>query len=318
VVDVVQETRPFFVMPASALKDLREELELIEGTSSAETMERYGYRAGVGLVKTLDIKCTGLKQAEEVLAQIWSETGLSRIQVNLITEREIMVTFQESLESEFGRRCDFTRGYLTGVVSSLLGRTYESTEVSCMSEGAERCVHVLTPGVVYDMPEISLRGPPGDRKYTLEPGNSYLLEVADPSIAYDIFKEQMSEGHKGMIVAREYPEKVQKRWGLDQVPYLWLSYEIQNKYGREPTNVPLIYSEIKNFLGTSTQPVVLISGMEYLISQNNFPKILKLIQLINDNIAMNNGMLLLPVSTETLNPKDVRLLERELRLLDLG
>jgi predicted hydrocarbon binding protein len=312
-----QEIRPFFVMPASALRDLREELELIEGASSAETMERYGYRAGVGLVKTLDIKCGNMKQAEDVLAQIWSETGLSRIDINLITEREIMVTFQESLESNFGRRCDFTRGYLTGVVSSLLGRKFESTEVSCMSEGAERCVHVLTPGVTYDIPETAITRSTGDRKHNLEPGNSYLLEVVDPAIAYDIFLDQISEGRKGMIVAREYPEKVQKKWGLSEVPYLWLSYEIQNKYGREPTNVPLIYSEIKNFLGTSAQPIVLISGLEYLISQNNFPKILKFIQLINDNIAMNEGMLLLPVSTETLNQKDVRLLERELTLLEL-
>ncbi len=87
-------------MPASALKDLREELELIEGASSAETMERYGYRAGVGLVKTLDIECGNMKQAEEVLAQIWSETGLSSIHIDHHhREREIVATFQESLES---------------------------------------------------------------------------------------------------------------------------------------------------------------------------------------------------------------------------
>ncbi len=314
---MVKDMKPFFVMPASALKDLREELDLIEGTSSGETMERYGYRAGVGLLKTLGIECRNLKQAEEVLAQIWSETGLSRIHIDIITETEIVATFQESLEAEFGRRCDFTRGYLAGVVSSLLGRKYESTEVSCMSEGAERCVHVLTPAASYNSPEPALIRPKSDRKHFLEPGNSYLIEVSDPAIAYDIFIDQISDGHKGMVVAREYPDKVRKRWGLDHVPYLWLSYEREKKNAREPTNVPLIYSEIKNFLESSPKPVVLISGMEYLISQNNFPKILKLIQLLNDNVAVNEGMLLLPVSTETLNQKDVRLLERELMLLEV-
>lgn len=304
-------------MPASALKDLREELELMDGVSSAETLERYGYRAGVGLLNSLDIHCSDLKQAEDMLTQIWSETGLSRIHIDVITDHQIMVTFHESLEAKFGHRCDFTRGYLAGVVSSLLGKKYESTEVSCISEGSERCVHVLTPRTTYITSEAPIERPAGDRKYVLESSNSYLLEVTDPSIAYDIFLDQMSEGRKGMIVAREYPEKVQKRWGLNQVPYLWLSYEIQNKYGREPTNVPLIYSEIKNFLGTSAKPIVLISGLEYLISQNNFSKILKFIQLINDNIAMHEGILLLPLSPETLNQKDVRLLERELRLLEL-
>ena len=274
---MAKDLKPFFVMPASALKDLREELDLMEGVSSGETIERYGYRAGIGLLKTLGIECRDLKQAEDVLAQIWSETGLSRIHIDLITE--IVATFQESLEAEFGRRCDFTRGYLAGVVSSLLGRKYESTEVSCMSEGAERCVHVLTPTASYRSPEPVLTRPKSDRKHFLEPGNSYLMEVSDPAIAYDIFLDQVSDGHKGMVVAREYPDKVRKRWGLDQVPYLWLSYEKQKKYAREPTNVPLIYSEIKNFLESS--------------------------------------MMLLLVSTETLNQKDVRPLERELMLLEL-
>jgi predicted hydrocarbon binding protein len=314
---MVKDMRPFFVMPGSALKDLREELDLIEGTSSGETMERYGFRAGVGLMKTLGIECHNLKQAEEVLIQIWAETGLSRISIDIITENEIVATFQESLEAESGRRCDFTRGYLSGVVSSMLGRRYESNEVSCMSEGAERCVHVLTPSASFHSSHPQPVRPRADRKHFLEPGNSYLMEVSDPASAYDLFVDQIADGHRGMVIAREYPDKVRKRWGLDNVPYLWLSYEKEKKYAREPTNVPLVYSEIKNFLEASPQPVVLISGMEYLISQNSFSKILKFIQLLNDNVAVNGGILLLPVSTETLNQKDVRLLERELMLLEV-
>ena len=42
--------RPFFVMPGSALKDLREELELMEGVDPLKRWSSYGYRAGVGLV----------------------------------------------------------------------------------------------------------------------------------------------------------------------------------------------------------------------------------------------------------------------------
>ncbi len=160
---MVKDMKPFFVMPASTLKDLREELDLIEGTSSGETMERYGYRAGVGLLKTLGIECRNLKQAEEVLAQIWSETGLSRIHIDIITETEIVATFQESLEAEFGRRCDFTRGYLAEVVL-LLGRKIESTEVSCMSEGAERCVHVLHPSGIVRL-GVTRTSPESDRKH---------------------------------------------------------------------------------------------------------------------------------------------------------
>ena len=51
-----KDMRPFFVMPGSALKDLREELQLLNGNDAGRTMERYGFRAGVGLVRTLGLE----------------------------------------------------------------------------------------------------------------------------------------------------------------------------------------------------------------------------------------------------------------------
>ncbi|MCE5297117.1 MAG: DUF835 domain-containing protein [Euryarchaeota archaeon] len=304
--------RPFFVMPGSALGDLRDELDLIEGASSPETMYRFGYRCGVGLVRTLGIECANIDGLKDVLKQIWSETGLSRIDIDLITDNEMVLTFGDSVEGSNGHSCDFTRGYLTGMVSSLMKKRYDSKEVSCISDGSHRCVHILTPSAAFPDAEPKMTFKP-ESKHILVDGNSYLMEMDDSSMAYEIFLEQIANGRKGMIIAREYPEKIKKRYGIDRIPFLWLSFEREKKYSREPTNIPLIYSEVKNFLDTTPKAIVLVSGIEYLISQNNFVKILKFIQLLNENVSTTDAILLLPVSPETLAQKEFKLLERELK-----
>jgi hypothetical protein len=132
-----------------------------------------------------------------------------------------------------------------------------------------------------------------------------------------MYKDQVEEGSTGMVLAREYPEKIQKMFGINDGAILWLSYERGKRFAREPTDIPMIYSEIKNFFEANSKAVVLLSGLEYLISQNTFLKVLKLLQLLNDNVSMTGSMLIIPVVTEALNPQDIKMLERELRVLEV-
>ncbi len=302
---------PFFIMPGSALLDLREELELIEDKEASETLERYGYRAGVGLIKTLKVKADDMDQLADMLPQIWMETGLSRISLLEISEKEIKAGFEESLEAAHGRRCDFTRGYLAGITSTLTGRRFEATEIECTSTGAKQCIHVLHLAEEAPAPK-PMEGLP---KLELERGYCYLIESEDPYAGFDVFVDHIEHGAQGMYIAREYPEKLVKRFELRSGPFIWLSYERNIKYAREPTNIPLIYSEVKNFLDNAKGGILLISGLEYLITQNNFIKVLKFIQLLNENVAIKDALLLLPVSPQALNSRDIKILERELRVL---
>ncbi|MDH7508086.1 MAG: DUF835 domain-containing protein [Methanomassiliicoccales archaeon] len=307
--------KPFYVLPGSSLLDLREELELIEGDVAGETLERFGFRAGMSLVRELDVAAKDLYDFSEILPQLWSETGLSRMVMEEITESEIVITFEESIEASHGRGCDFTRGYLAGIVSALLKTRYRAKERACISTGSPCCVHVLTPVEEVVTPQ-EIRTTGEASKYVLEEGYSYLIESEDPSIAFEIYVDQITHGKPGMCVVREYPEKLRSRYDLGNSTILWLSYERDIKYAREPTNIPLIYSEIKNFFDSAKCGIVLISGLEYMISQSNFVKVLKFVQLLNENVAITNSILLLPVSPQTLTSRDLKLLERELRVLN--
>lgn len=307
-----ENANPFFVMPGSALLDLREELELIEDEKAKETLARYGYRAGVGLIRSLGVDVTSFAQFKDVLPQLWSETGLSRMIIKETEEDCITVAFEDSIEAKHGRKCDFTRGYLAGMVSTLLKRKYDAQEIECIADGKYRCVHVLRP-----VEGLTKEGRPvveGERLHKLEPGYSYLLESEDPYAGFDIFLDHISHGSKGMWISREYPEKVKKKFDIGDCPFVWLSYERDIKYAREPTNIPLIYAEVKGFLDDSDGGIVLLSGLEYMMSQNTFLKVLKFLQLLNENVAVKDALLLIPLSPEALSSREVKMLERELRV----
>jgi predicted hydrocarbon binding protein len=308
---------PFFVMPASALLSLREELELLAGDWAGETLERTGFKAGMTLVSTLDVPPPPLDSFSEVFTQLWSESGLSRTKVMRVSAEEIVVSFDESVEAARGRRCDFTRGYLSGIASALLGRRYKAVEVVCMSQGAERCVHHLTPSDV-PLPGAHPSTMSADRKYRLETGCSFLIESEDSREAFVIMEEYLAHGSPGLCITREYPEKLRKAYRLEGAQMAWLSYEEGKGHVLEPTNIPLIYSEIKSFLEQTTGAVFLISGLEYLVSQTNFGKVLKFVQLLSDAAAVSDSIFLLPISPDALNPRDVKMLEREFRDIRSG
>ncbi len=290
--------------------DLREELEIIEDEEAGATLRRFGYRAGTNLVRELDLACP-LSELEEVLPQLWYEAGLSGIEVR-VNDEKIEARFRDSVEVDHGRRSDFASGYLGGMVSSLLRKRYGVMKEECSEDGSY--LTVLGPEREEEEPKGVHGGKP---EVELETGYSYLVETDDPSAAFDLFQDYIDHGVKGICITREYPENLKKSRRLEGGTMLWLSYDRDIPYAREPTNIPLIYSEIKNFMDNGEDCIILISGLEYMISQSNFIKVLKFIQLLNENVAVKNSLLLMPVAPEALDDKEVKMLERELRTISL-
>ncbi len=304
---------PFFVMPGIALAHLREELEIVEGDQRARLMlYRYGQRCGKALVESFGLSCDSMAEIKAVIEPIWMEAGLSRIRIDSIEGTEMVVNLDESVEAKEGKTCDFARGYLSGIVSQLLKKRFEVDEVECTSQGYMTCVMQLYE-VADSLKPTKVNEPEALRKYNLQSGYSYIIKEEIPDQAYDIFVDASKHGTPCLCVTREYPEKVKDRWELKGVPFLWLSMDQERPYSRDPANVALLYSDVKTFITENKGCMVLLSGLEYLVSQNGFPKVLKLLQHINDKIAVTDSILIAPISPLTLPEADLKMLEKELR-----
>jgi predicted hydrocarbon binding protein len=307
------KTLPFFVMPGIALAHLREELEIVEGDQRARLMlYRYGQRCGRALVESFGLNCEDLSEVRSIIEPVWMEAGLSRIKIESVEESEMIVNLEESVESKEGKTCDFGRGYLSGIVSQLLGKRFEVDEVECSSQGYLACVmqvyevvDVLRPPRIKETEEV--------RKYNLERGYSYIIKEEVPDQSFDIFVDATRHGIPCLCVTREYPEKLKDRYGIKGSPFLWLSMDQEKPFARDPNNLAMLYSDIKTFVSENKNCMVLLSGLEYLISQNGFPKVLKLLQHVNDKIAVSDSILIAPISPMTIPEPDLKMLEREMR-----
>lgn len=60
----------------------------------------------------------------------------------------------------------------------------------------------------------------------------------------------------------------------------------------------------------------MLDCLEYLIIHNGFEHVFKMIELINEFVMQRKASLIVPVSPETLEPKQISLLERGLEVVE--
>jgi len=144
----------------------------------------------------------------------------------------------------------------------------------------------------------------------LERSFSYLVEEDKPDTSYSLFINALKKGMKGYCITRNYPAKIRSKFDLKDTPIIWLS-----NVGREstirPKDLEKLSLSLEQFLSQPGGGIVLLDGLEYLITNNNFITVLRLIQSLRDQVAINQSILLMAVNRSTLETHQLNLLERE-------
>ncbi len=139
--------------------------------------------------------------------------------------------------------------------------------------------------------------------------STYLMIEQKDEKSISIFKSILDAGMKGMLVTRQYPEKVKNKYSLDDVKMIWLS-NVDRENTVRPKNLEKFSLTIEQFLAKE-HGVILLNGMDYLITNNDFRTVLHLIQSLKDQVAINESILIIPVSPTTIEKNQMELLQRE-------
>ena len=133
--------RGFFIMYGEAIKTLQDELVSVMGVALARSfLFRFGYKCGYVTAREMGLKGQG-HQALDYMNEIWMEIGLARPIALEEREKGLTLKVKETLESSHnGKGCDFTRGFLGGLMASITNVPHYSVETKCVSKGAEMCV----------------------------------------------------------------------------------------------------------------------------------------------------------------------------------
>ncbi|MBD3389159.1 MAG: DUF835 domain-containing protein [Candidatus Altiarchaeales archaeon] len=145
----------------------------------------------------------------------------------------------------------------------------------------------------------------------LDSGSTYLLLEERPDKSVKLFQKGLEDGSKGMYITRSNPRKVRDRHDLGDTTICWLTNvqadgDIISVSGLQDLSIL-----VSNFIDENEGSVILLDGLEYLVSNNDFPIVLRLVQQIRDKVSTSESKMLIPLNPKALDSKQLTLLERE-------
>jgi len=155
---------------------------------------------------------------------------------------------------------------------------------------------------------------PGER-FPIERGVIYLVKEKRPGIGFAMFKEAVSNGAVGMVVAREHPERLKQMHEFRASKLLWLTRRVGVDH-IDPTELSLLSLEISKFVERSNRSVVLIEGLEYIITQNNFESVLRFVNHLHDFVLAHDCAVIVIIDPRVLSTRELALLERSARIVE--
>ena len=155
-------------------------------------------------------------------------------------------------------------------------------------------------------------------------GCSYLIKEQSPTASYAIFRYMMFEkGNPGLCVTRKSARVLKEKYGLEGLTLIRLGKKesgngmLSSALGITESsissaNLTHLYEKIVEYLGKNRGAVILIDGIEYLVSQNEFRSVMRFIQKLNDILEKYGAYLMITISPNSLKPTEMSTLEREM------
>ncbi len=149
----------------------------------------------------------------------------------------------------------------------------------------------------------------------LKISHSYLIEEDRPDKCFELFVETLDMGFNGMCISRTNPKRLRGNYDFGEADLLWLTdRDSTSERTIQPALEKIIYS-IEDLLNTGKKGILLIDGLEYLISNSNFDAVLRFLRRLIDDISESNSTFIMSLTPGTLAPQDLKVLEREMEVL---
>ena len=148
--ELESENRPrgFFLMHAITIKSLNDELTTLLGPHLTRSLLfRFGFKNGHVTAKEMHLSGQGTA-ALNYMEEIWIEMGLAEPLSVMNKGNEITIRLSETLESSFDlKACNYSRGFVAGLMSGITGIPYDCEEMTCVSRGNKVCEFVLKQNI---------------------------------------------------------------------------------------------------------------------------------------------------------------------------
>jgi hypothetical protein len=162
----------------------------------------------------------------------------------------------------------------------------------------------------------TIKSAPGER-FPIERGFVYLVKEKRPGIAFAMFKEAVDHKAQGMVITREHPNRLKQTHEFEASRILWLTRRVGEDH-IDPTELTRLSMTISKFIEGTKKSVVLVEGLEYLITQNDFETVLRFVNHLHDFVLAHDCAVIIVLDPRVLSTRELALLERSARVVEAG
>ena len=147
----------------------------------------------------------------------------------------------------------------------------------------------------------------------IPPRYNYLVITEEPVLAYDWFKAVVKAGTPGLVMSTTFPEKLKREYDLPEgVELYWLSDTSPGPRTLDPRRLDFeIMRALSNFVKNNKGGALVLDGLEYLVVENSFDRVLKFIKKVNDLASVHDATMFVPITPTGLGPEEMTLLRKE-------
>lgn len=204
--------------------------------------------------------------------------------------------------------------------------------------------------LITPIPEISTTSTKSS--YKLLQGRIYIVEEERPRFAFELFSEilrrrcydcendesficesldcstcglpcpcrecsQYPSRTQGLVIIRRHPDEIRERYFIQTTPIVWLT-SIPGKDNMDPAKLSLLTDMIVNFIEKSANGAVIVEGIEYLVTANDFLRTLRAIDRWSEAIMSNSSRLIISLNPKAFNRRELALIERNREFVKPG
>jgi hypothetical protein len=153
-------------------------------------------------------------------------------------------------------------------------------------------------------------------KVEVEFGESFLVEHDKPDYLFKALGNIMKvSGVKLLCISRSNPKQLRSKYEL-KGELLWLTENISATEKAITPSLESIAFTIEEAIRTERETLILLDGLEYLVSSNTFGPVVKFVRRMVDMVSEAKVALIVPVSPSAIGNQDLKNLEREMTPVD--
>lgn len=154
-----------------------------------------------------------------------------------------------------------------------------------------------------------------NRPHQMREGACYLVKEGKPLLSFKLFEMMLTDGANGLCITRQYPERLKENYKIEKAKTIWLS-QTPSDGGHNPTSIGPLATVVARYVEENRESALILDGVEYLVVNNGFPQVLKFIEHVNEIIMRSNSIMIIPVSPDAFDRKEMALLERNLEVIE--